>query len=134
MKNTILNLLSTKLALVSFVLAGMFLLAPDSLQAQAQKVKGAEYVSEAEAISRLEIETTILKEMIEALTPGSFAYKSALWKYELFDAVLNQLYEGKTVAVSVEYGVALYYTDRFAEMPASLKKANINELKLILHP
>src|SRR5687767_4431184 len=134
MKNAMLNLISSKLALVSFVLAGMFLLAPDSLQAQAQKVKGAEYVSESEAISRLEIETAALKQLIESLTPGSFAFKSANWKYELYDAVLNQLYEGKTVPVAVEHGIAMYYTDRFAEMPASLKKANINELKLILHP
>jgi hypothetical protein len=132
MKNTILSLLSSKLAIAGFVLAGLLLFAPDSTYAQSTKLKGVDYVSEAEAISRLEIETAALKDQISVLTPGSFAYKSAMWKYEFFDIVLNHLYQGKTVMEAVELGSKSYYTDRFAEMPSSLKKTNISELKLLL--
>ena len=132
MKNTILSLLSSRLAIAGLVMAGLFLFAPDSTYAQSHKLKGVDYVSEAEAISRLEAETQGLKNQIESLTPGTFAYKSALWKYELYDIVLTHLYDGKTVAEAVELGSRNLYTDRFAEMPSSLKKTYIGELKLIL--
>ncbi len=136
MKNTVLNVLSSKLALVSFLLMGLFLLAPDKAQAQTQLTHlnaASEYVSAAIAISRLEAETSALKSEIELLTPGTFAYKSAIWKYDLFSTVLNYLYEGKTVVESIQLGLKIYGTDVYAEMPESLKKAYRIELNLILH-
>lgn len=133
MKNTVLNFLSSRLAIVSFVMVGLFLFAPEKTQAQTTTNEASQYVSPAEAIARLETETVALKGQIEILTPGTAAYRAAIWKYDLFDAVLNHLYEGKTVAISVDEGLKIYSTDLYADMPASLKRANRAELLLIVH-
>lgn len=133
MKNTVLSLLSSKLALVGFVMAGLFLLLPGYIQAQADANQSNQYVTVAVAKERLETETIALKGQIELLVPGTAAYRSAIWKYDLFDAVLNHLYEGKGVPQSVEEGLKIYGTDPYADMPASLKRANRAELLLIVH-
>ena len=133
MKNTVLNLLSPKLALVSFVLAGLFLFAPGKMQAQSNTNEANQFVPPATAIARLETETTVLKGQIEQLVEGTAAFRIALWKYDLFDAVLNNLYQGKSVAISTEEGLRIYVTDPYADMPASQKRANRTELLLIVH-
>ena len=130
MKSTFLNLFSSRLALVSFVLAGFFLLAPDKAVGQAHF--GTNYVSEATAKSRLEAESSALKSQIEILVPGTLAYKKAIWKYDLFQVVLNHLYDGKTVKAAVTEGYKIYSTDVYAEMSDSQKKLNRVELDEIL--
>lgn len=133
MKNTVLSLLSSKLALVSFVMAGLFLLLPGYMQAQAQTNQSNQYVSVAVAKQRLETETATLKGQIEFLDPGTAEYRTAIWKYDLFDAVLNHLYEGKSVPQSVDEGLKIYGTDPYADMPASQKRANRAALLVIVH-
>lgn len=113
-------------------MAGLFLFAPENSQAQSNTNETSQYVAPDVAISRLESETLALKGLIEILTPGTAAYRAAIWKYDLFDAVLNHLYEGKTVALSVEEGLKIYSTDPYADMPGSLKRANRAELLLIV--
>lgn len=131
MKSTVLNLLSSKLAIVGFLFTAFLLLGPGA-QAQSQLNEATQFVAPHVAIERLEIETTVLKAQIETLVPGTLAYRIALWKYDLYDAVLNNLHQGKTVAVSYREGLDIYITDPYADMPASLKRANRTELLLIV--
>lgn len=133
MKNMVVKILSSRLMLVSFVLAALFLVAPDSVQAQSNTNEASHYVSPAVAIERLELEASVLKGQIELLVPGTAAYRIALWKYDLYDAVLNYLYEGKSVDFSANMGLKIYAADPYNDMPASLKKANRTELFLIVH-
>jgi hypothetical protein len=132
MKSTVLNLLSSKLAIVGFLFTAFLLVGP-SAQAQTQTNESNQFVAPHVAIERLEIETSVLKAQIENLVPGTLAYRIALWKYDLYDAVLNNLYQGKTVAISFQDGLNIYTTDPYADMPASLKRANRAELLLIVH-
>ena len=123
--------ISSKLVLIGLVL-GFFILAPAASDAQTV-ITEQNYVSVPTAIERLEAESSALKSQLETLVPGTAAYRMAIWKYDLFSAVLNNLYEGKTVGKSTEEGLRIYTTDVYAEMPASLKKANRTELMLIVH-
>ena len=132
MKSTVLNLLSSKLAIVGFLFTAFLLVGP-SAQAQSNTNESNQFVAPHVAIERLEIETAVLKAQIENLVPGTLAYRIAIWKYDLFDAVLNNLYQGKTVAVSFQEGLSIYTTDPYADMAASLKRANRTELHLIVH-
>ncbi len=133
MKNTVLILLSSKMALVSLLVVGMFLFAPDKAQAQSTTNMANVYVSPPTAISRLETEAKGLKGQLEVLAPGTASFQIVLWKYELYDAVLNHLYLGKTVAQSIELGLNIYATDAYADMPESQKRANRTALIQILH-
>ena len=60
MKNTVLSLFSSRLAIAGFVLAGLFLFASGSVQAQSSTNEANNYVSPAVAIERLETETVAL--------------------------------------------------------------------------
>ena len=132
MKSTVLNLLSSKLAVVGFLFTAFFLLGPGA-SAQSNTNESNQFVAPHVAIERLEIETAVLKAQIETLVPGTLAYRIAIWKYDLFDAVLNHLYEGKPVATAFQEGLNIYATDPYADMPASLKRGNRAELILIVH-
>ena len=136
MKNTVLHFLSSKLALATFVLAGFFQFAPGQVAAQANASAAPvkhNYVSEAEAINRLEIESDALRTQLESLVPETIAYKTAVSKHDLFTFVLNKIQDGKSVAVAVTEGFTLYDShDFYASIPESIRTANKNELILIL--
>lgn len=136
MKNMVLHFLSSKLALASFLLAGLFLFAPEQLAAQSNPATVSpkqNLVSESEAINRLEAETSALKTQLETLVPNTIAYKTAVSKYDLFSYVLDRLREGQSVADAVREGFKLYDSnDWYASIPVSILNANKNELILIL--
>jgi hypothetical protein len=124
MKNTVLNLLSAKLAFVSFVLAGLFLLAPSHVQAQSKttdlfSVPNYTYVAPATAISRVEAKCIDVKHQYEVLTPGTQAYMDNEFKYSFFSAILQKLNEGKTTKESLEAALKIFGTDAASSMSKS---------------
>lgn len=134
MKNTLSRLISFRLAISCLLMMGLYLVVPSEANAQLQMNAGTKYVSASKAIERLELKTSSLKGQIEPLTSGTLEYLTAVWKYELYDAVLNHLYLGKTVEQSVADGSAIYLSDAYASMPESMKKANRIELGVFLKP
>lgn len=116
MKNSVLHLLTTRLALVSFVLAGLFLFAPAQSNAQTGGVDdfftapNIPYVSSAEAITRVEGQTMSLKILLESLNPNSAEYRNALIKYGFYVAIHTDLIAGKTTKESLEGGLKVLGT------------------------
>jgi len=130
MKNTVLKLLSVKLALVSFILAGLFLFAPSHVQAQSTDVlfsaPNGSYVTPATAIARVEAKCIDLKNQYLVLTPQSQAYSDNVIKYSFYSIILDKLNEGKTVKESLEAGLKLFGTDG----ASSLSRANMMAYRL----
>ncbi len=131
MKNTILNLLSAKLALVSFILAGLFLLAPSHVQAQTTTnlygVPNVTYVSTQTAIERVETKILFLKGQYEILTHGTQAYDDNEMKYSFYSIILDRLNEGKTTKESLESGLTLFGTDQASTFSKTMMQTTRQE-------
>lgn len=130
MKNTVLNVLSVKLALVSFILAGLFLLAPSQVQAQSTadlfSAPNITYVSPATAIARVEAKCLELKDNYISLNAQSQAYSDNVIKYSFYTTILDKLNEGKTTKESLDAGLKVFGTDA----ASSLSKSNMQAYRL----
>jgi len=137
MKNTVSNLLSVKLALVSFVLAGLFLFAPSHIQAQTTNelfiAPNITYVSSSTATSRVEEKILSIKSQFETVVHGSQAYADLTVKYAFYETILNKLQEGKTTKESLQTGLKYFGTDAASATSRSnlvtYKQEAINLLK-----
>ncbi|MGB3078951.1 MAG: hypothetical protein WBB31_07755 [Saprospiraceae bacterium] len=130
MKSTVLNLLSAKLAFVSLLLVGLFLLAPSHVQAQSTNdlfsAPNVSYVSSATAIARVEAKCLELKDNYVSLNAQSQAYNDNVVKYSFYTAILDKLNEGKTTKESLEAGLKVFGTDA----ASSLSKSNMQAYRL----
>ena len=138
MKNTVSKLLSVKLALVSLILAGLFLLAPSQAQAQTTtndlfSVPTSGYTSSATAIERVDAKLVQLKENYSGLNAPSQAYTENGIKIDFYSIILAQLKDGKTVKESLEAGLKFFGTDAASDLSRpnmlALKQEATNLLK-----
>ncbi|MEO6131393.1 MAG: hypothetical protein ABIQ02_06065 [Saprospiraceae bacterium] len=131
MKNTVLKLLSVRLALASFILAGLFLLAPSQVKAQTTNdlfsVPNVTFVSTQEAIPIVEAKILTIKSQYEVLTEGTQAYADNEIKYAFYDIILQQLYAGKTVRESLETALPYFGTDAAGAMSRTTMLATRTE-------
>jgi len=140
MKNSVLHLLSTRLALVSFILAGLFLFAPAQSNAQTGGIDdfftapNIAYVPSAEATNRVQGQTMALKLLFETLNPNSVEYRNALIKYGFYVTIYEDLLAGKTTKQSLEGGLKVLGTPDSADFSKGIRvqyrTEAINLLKL----
>lgn len=119
MKKTVLF----RIPFLGVIIAGFFLVAlTDSLQAQVTTVGPRDqlydapvgnFVSPQLAITILNNELADLKEELDNLTEGTAAFRGVLAKYNYFDAILKNVIEGKTVAVSIGEGLKAVSADEY---------------------
>lgn len=131
MKNTVLKLLSVKLALASFILAGLFLLAPSHVQAQTPtslfSVPNVTYVSNQTALERVETKILFLKSQYEILTHGTQAYTDNEMKYSFYSIILDKLNAGKATKESLESALKLFGTDQASTFSKTVMQATRQE-------
>lgn len=138
MKNTVSNVMSIKLAISGFILAGLFLFAPSHIQAQTTTdlliAPNVTYVSPSTAITRVEEKILSIKSQIETVVHGSQAHADLTVEYSFYEIILTKLQEGKTTKESLQAGLTYFGTDAAsltskANMIAYRQEA-INLLKL----
>ena len=119
MKSTFLPFLTLKPLKVSLILVGLWVLFTPALQAQSQvndnflTVPNGPYVSVQTAIDRLETQCKVLKGQLEVLDPATNTYKTVEAKYDYYSAILQALYDGKTVKESIVACLTALLADRY---------------------
>lgn len=123
MKSTFTKLCAIKPMLLTMFVLGLFAVASPGVQAQASdltnnfaSIPNGPYVSPATAIVRLEEQCTTLKASLEFFNSSSQEYKTALAKYEFFNAILRPLYDGKTTEESLVQGLQGLTTDIYGTL------------------
>lgn len=123
MKNVTFQLFSFRLGLVGLLFAALALFGPSEASAQTSTT-APNFVAPHTAIQRIELELNDLKNQLEILAPNTSSYNAALWKYEMYSAIMSLLNQGFSTSDSYTKGVAIYSTDPYETMPSNQKKAN----------
>ena len=123
-----------RLAMASLFFVGLFLFAPSTMEAQvsttltnSNHVTAVTYVAPSVAITRVEDHCIWLKGQYDVLDPVSQAYRDNEAKYAFYNAILNNLKEGMTVAESIESATLVLNTDAVGTLSKAKKEEFKNE-------
>ena len=110
------------LPVLGLLFAGLFLFGSASTAVAQQTLASSDplfsepkgpFVTVAEAIVKMDIEAGALKTQLSGMTPGTFAYKQMLAKYDYFSAIHDLLVQGKGVAEAIVEGIKKIAADQY---------------------